>query len=325
MSRFLSRGPLWLPALLLCGALLGMVGRASAQPVAEAPSRQPEANAPAHPAPAQPKPDQSALGEKWIRLEKDEAGKPTAMQTAVVRYGGPIGSGRRPVTVDLIGAVHVGDAAYYAELNRRFGQYDALLYELVAPQGTRVPRGAKAETRNPLGAIQGGMKTMLELEHQLEKVDYTRRNFVHADMSPQEFFDSMEKRDEGVVQMIFKMMGQSMAMQSEQEAKGESADAEILVALFAKDRARRLKIVMAKQFNQMESLLTSFGGEKGSTIITERNKKALEVLRRELKAGKSKLGIFYGAGHLLDMHRRVVKDFGLRPQSIEWITAWDLK
>ena len=75
----------------------------------------------------------------------------------------------------------------------------------------------------------------------------------------------------------------------------------------------------------MESLLTSISGPEGSTLITERNKRALEVLRQELQAGKRKVGIFYGAGHLADMHERLIKDFGLTPVNITWLEAWDLK
>ena len=32
--------------------------------------------------------------------------------------------------------------------------------------------------------LQNGMKDMLELEHQLQHIDYHKDNFVHADMSP---------------------------------------------------------------------------------------------------------------------------------------------
>ncbi len=268
-----------------------------------------------------------SLGEKWVRLKNDDQGKPVEMQTAIVRYTGPGAPGGRAVTVDLIGAVHVGDAAYYAELNRRFSGYDALLYELVAPQGTVIPRGAKAETRNPLGALQGGMKSVLQLEHQLEKVDYTRPNFVHADMSPDEFLKSMNDRGESLIGMLLEVLGlqgQKIAEQGEQQSKNASMNAEILVALFAKDRPRRLKIIAAKQFDQMDSLISSLGGEQGSTIITGRNQKALEVLKQQLAAGKTHVGIFYGAAHLIDMHERLVKEFGLQPERIEWVTAWDL-
>jgi len=173
--------------------------------------------------------------------------------------------------------------------------------------------------------MQNGMKTMLEIEHQLEQVAYTRANFVHADLSPDEFLKSMEDRGEGFVQMYFRMIGQALAHQSQQSAQGESADLDILGALFSDDRPRRLKIVMAKQFESMESLMVGFSGPEGSTLITERNKRALEVLRQQQAAGKRKLGIFYGAGHLSDMHKQLVKEFGLTPIGIVWLEAWDLR
>ena len=94
--------------------------------------------------------------------------------------------------------------------------------------------------------------------------------------------------------------------------------------MFAPDRPRRLKIILAKQLSEMESLMVSFGGEDGSVIITDRNKKALEVLKQQIAEGKKKIGIFYGAGHLSDMDKRLRKDFRLQPVSITWLTAWDL-
>src|SRR5437868_314295 len=52
---------------------------------------------------------------KFIRVRRDEKNRPAAMETAVVRYT----SAERPgVAVDLVGAVHVGDKAYYDELNK---------------------------------------------------------------------------------------------------------------------------------------------------------------------------------------------------------------
>lgn len=263
-------------------------------------------------------------GAEWVRVKKDDSGRPLAMQTAIVRYRSTPAPGEPVVEVDLVGAVHVGDAAYYADLNKRFDAYDALLYELVAPEGTIIEPGTKASNRHALGALQNGMKNMLELEHQLEKVDYTKANFVHADMSPEEFFESMDSRGESFIQMYFRMVGQSLAQQSSMTAKGATPDIDIMKALFAKDRARQLKIAMASQLAEMESLLTAFGGEQGSTLITERNKAALKVLREQLDAGKKKVGVFYGAGHLADMHERLQQEFRLEPIEVTWLDAWNL-
>lgn len=274
--------------------------------------------------------EHGADGGNWVRLRRDKKGKPLALEVAIVRYVKKEQANVKPAKateyVDLVGAIHVGDRAYYQELNRRFRGYDALLYELVAPKGTVVERGRGTSNAHPLGAMQNGMKSMLELEHQLEKVDYTLANFVHADFTPDEFAKSMEDRGEGFTQLLFRMMGQGIAMQSQQAAEGESADIDIFAALLsANDRPRKLKIAMAKQFQSMESMLTGISGPDGSTLITERNKRALEVLREQLAAGKEKIGVFYGAGHLADMHERLIEEFGLQPIATVWLEAWDLR
>jgi hypothetical protein len=270
----------------------------------------------------------TTLEDEWVRCRKGEDGKPVALETAIGRYEGTfagVEGAQTPVVVELVGAVHVGDAAYYALLNDRFERYDALLYELVAPPGTRVPRGGRVGNENALGAMQNGMGSMLELTHQLTHVDYTRPNFVHADMSPDEMFATMKQRDESLLKLYFRLIGHSIAAQTRQTSRGESAELDMAQAMFAKDRPRALKIAMAGQLTQIDSLLGGFGGPDGSTLIHERNRVAFDKLREQLTVGKKFLGVFYGAGHLNDMDTRLREDFGLTPVSKEWVTAWDLR
>jgi hypothetical protein len=256
---------------------------------------------------------------KFIRLRRNEDKQPVAMETAVFRYT----SADRPgVSVDLIGAVHVGDQAYYDELNKLFEKYDVVLYELVAPEGTRVPKGGrKGPPSHPIGALQDGMSSVLELKHQLQCVDYTPANFVHADMSPEEFGKTMDQRGESFMQMFLRLMGQGIA----QSASGGANDTAILLALFSKDRATQLKIVMAQQFENLDGQLAVLDGPGGSTILTERNRKCFEVLDKQLQAGKKKIGIFYGAAHLPDMQRRLADGYGLKRSGEDWLAAWQLQ
>lgn len=258
---------------------------------------------------------------KFIRIRRDEAKKPVALETAIVRYVPADGS--KKVVVDLIGAVHVGDKAYYDALNKRFADYDVLLYELVAPPGAKIPKGGRngKVSGHPVGAMQDGLKSLLELEHQLDRIDYTADNFVHADMSPSEFSKTMENRGESFTQMFFRLMGQGAA----QQATGGSNDVGMLMALFSRNRAQRMKIAMAEQFENLDGQMAAFSGPDGSTIITERNKKAFEVLAQQLKDGKTKIGVFYGAGHLPDMEERLIEEFKMKREGEEqWIEAWSL-
>jgi hypothetical protein len=95
--------------------------------------------------------------------------------------------------------------------------------------------------------------------------------------------------------------------------------------LFDKNRSLMLKRLMAEQFQAMGGMLTDMEGTDGSTLISERNKKALQVLRKEIKGGKKKLAIFYGGGHMPDFDKRLRDDFDMVPVSTRWILAWDLR
>ena len=280
----------------------------------------------------EPKPDAQAKeskgakdkrpSEQFMRVRKDRRGEPQSMETAVVSYVAADGS-KPDVQVDLVGAIHVGDKAYYDELNKLFESYDAVLYELVAPEGTKIPKeGRKGGSTHPVGAMQDGLKTLLGLDHQLDCIDYTKANFVHADMSPDEFEKTMAERGESFMQMFFRLMGAGLA----QQGQGGTSDAAILMALFASpaERTHRLKVEFAKQMGAMEGQMDALNGADGSTIITERNKKAFAVLDRELKAGKKKIAVFYGAGHLPDMDERLVRDFQMKRTGQKWLTAWSL-
>src|SRR5213076_2563271 len=102
----------------------------------------------------------AAAGEepKFVRVRRTDDNRPAAMETAVVKYAAE----KRPgVQVDLVGAIHVGDKTYYDELNKLFESYDIVLYELVAPEGTRVPKGGrKGPSTHPIGLMQEGMSSI---------------------------------------------------------------------------------------------------------------------------------------------------------------------
>ncbi|MDG2380285.1 MAG: hypothetical protein P8N76_01290 [Pirellulaceae bacterium] len=253
---------------------------------------------------------------EYVRVIKSEKGTPIALETSVASLESRDGE----VQVDLLGAIHVADASYYRELNKRFRDYDVVLYELVAPEGTRVPRGGQ-KAQHPVGRMQQGIKGLLELAFQLDHIDYTRENLVHADMSPEEFSKSMKDRGESFVQILFRMMGQAAAKSSDQD---RPSDFDLIRALFASDRALRLKRVMATQFQDIEAQMQVLEGPNGSTLVGERNKKALSVLRKEMEKGHKKIGIFYGAAHMPDISRRLQEDFGMRPTDEEWLKAWDM-
>ncbi len=161
--------------------------------------------------------DQKASSQ-FLRLRRDEKQQPLAFESAIVRYV-PQDRNQQTPTVDLITAVHIGEKSYYEQLNREFAGYDAVLYELLAPEGTRIPKGG-AKSDSIVSLIQKALKDLLELQFQLEMIDYTRPNMIHADMSPAQFAQSMNKRGESVFSLFMRMFTAAMAQQRSRKRHG---------------------------------------------------------------------------------------------------------
>ena len=294
----------------------------------------------------------SELPEKFIRMtmNPERPRIPQSLDTSIIRFV-PTDEklAKAGVTVDLIGAIHIGDKAYFQKLDNSFKKYDALLYEMVAEKDEAggspkrwkdrdkpEPRttggsdsGSGAEEKSfevgmtVIGGMQLGAKDMLGLSFQLDGIDYDAPNMVHADMSPEEFAQKMKERGESFFTMFMQLFMEGLAQQRANK-QGGASDFALLFAFFSSDRELALKRVMAQQFATTD-ILATLGGEKGSTIITERNLIALEVLREQLAKGKKRIGIFYGAGHLGDMSRRLVSDLGMKFTGEKWVEAWDLR
>jgi hypothetical protein len=265
---------------------------------------------------------------EFLRLSRDEQGEPVSLDTSIVRYreAEPRRDGRPPLEVDLVGAVHLGSKAYYETLDRLFRDYDAVLYELVAPDNARVPKpGRKAS--GAIGSAQQGLTKLLGLEFQLERIDYAARNFVHADLSPKEFDAAMAKRGESWWTMFMKLMqeGAARAERADGKAGTQIGLGDLYGLFFGSNREVRLRRIMAEQFTDMDVLTAAFGGEEGSSLITDRNAAALDVLRQEIAVGKRKIAIFYGAAHMDDFDERLHEDFQLEPVETDWVEAWDLR
>lgn len=112
-----------------------------------------------------------------------------------------------------------------------------------------------------------------------------------------------------------------MAQQGQPQAQPPPS---MLSLLFADDRQRALKEIMAEQLANPEQIELMFNNEDGSTLIAGRNEKALQVMEAQIAAGHRTLAIFYGAGHMPDFEQRLLEEYGMALIEREWLTAWDL-
>lgn len=290
---------------------------------AKAPGSAATKPAPAPPPAAAAKP--KAESADFIRYLRGEANE--ALQTAIVTYESP-----QKVRVDLVGAVHVADKVYFDSLNQRFKAYDAVLYELVGPPihemdkdpALKAKHGKDRERLAWVGLLQAKMREMLALQGQLESIDYRAKNFVHADMDTAQFTETQEEKEESFLSLYFKS---AMAQKEVQAEKGVDSDIAgmvmMLKLLTAKDSSTGLKRMLAEQFEVVGDIMAGVEEGNGTVIVGERNRVALEVMDKEIAAGKKTLAIFYGAAHLGDMEKRL-QARGFKRVKTEWVTAWDL-
>src|SRR5687768_15259321 len=136
----------------------------------------------------------------------DKRSTGSKLETANVAYRNADG-----VTVHLVSAVHVGERAYFEGLNQNFKLRDAVLYEMVKPRDADVPLpGEKIETKSTVSQMQRMMKDLLGLEFQLDVIDYSPLNFVHADLDAETFEKLQNERGESFQQMIIQAFMKSL-------------------------------------------------------------------------------------------------------------------
>jgi hypothetical protein len=250
----------------------------------------------------------------------DDGKNGASLQTADVEFRNANG-----VSVHLVGAIHIGEKGYYDSLNKDFQGYDAVLYEMVKPKDAPPPGPGDGEkSGSAISQFQRFLKNVLDLDFQLDDIDYTAANFVHADLDKETFEKMQEERGETFemifMRMVMKAMTDPQVMNN--AAAADSGD-DLVAILTHPDMERQIKVVLARQLGSMDISAMGLDGPDGSVLVTERNKAALKALEETLAAGKKKIAIFYGAAHMTDMSKRL-EAMGFSPVATQWNVAWDL-
>lgn len=246
----------------------------------------------------------------FIRVEEDNSA--ARLQTAITRFE------KDGKSVELIGAVHIADKAYYQALVARFASYDSLLFEMVGGEKPAAKKeadeAAAAKNLSGLHRMHEMAARLLGLVGQTHWIDYGAKNFVHADLTAAEFTKLQAERGESLVGFAIK------AGLAAPKPKHEPNSAKLLMAMIAGD-ANLVKLEIVHTLGQGDDQVSALTGE--SVIITDRNIRCLEVMQTEHAAGRGNLGIFYGAAHFPDMEKRLL-EMGFQRTKQEWLTAWDI-
>jgi hypothetical protein len=256
---------------------------------------------------------------EFIRVSVDDQDKPLALQLSIVSYVPRNGDSN--VRVDLVGAIHIGDTEYYEDLNDRFKDYDAMLYELIAPKDT-VISDRDPESRSVISSTQIAMKDMLALSFQLDEVDYTANNFVHADLSPTELSDSMDERGESLYVYFWRLFYASF----DQYAKDPLGlqNMSMFSAMLSAGSDNTFKTMLAYEMTDLDKISEILGDDSQSAVIGARNQRAIDVLKSQLESGDKHIAIFYGVAHMPDMEERLLEQLDLVYLDTTWVDAWQL-
>ena len=264
----------------------------------------------------------------YIRFTDDA--KSARLEIAIKSFKLPSGA-----VVDLVGAVHIADGSYYADLNKRFDAYDSVLFELVGDpkavtdkEEVKVEKELEKAGKSGGGAIRFIQTTagrLLKLTFQLGQIDYTKPNMVHADASAAEFAKMQKERGESMMTLFVRAMKAQMSGDLNDFPLQDLDTFGLLRILMSKDSAAEFKIVLAKMFDQAESMTSIMEGENGSAILTGRNEVVLKKIK-EVLGDKSKkhIAVFYGAAHMPGIEGMLVKQLKAEPAGEQWLAGWTM-
>lgn len=242
------------------------------------------------------------------------------LQTAIVSFENDAG-----IQLNLVAAVHLGEEEYYAELNDYFRTQDVVLYELVAEPSQVPVRGGRESSTSLIGFIQQAMAGFLNIGFQLEEIDYTQSNFLHADLTPSQLDELMASKNENFFTLFLNL---AMAQMAEQNAStGDSVSSfnmlSLMSAMNSENQNAALKFLFAQELGRSGGVIVGEELEQQLTILGDRNKAALRVLREALQNPDfRRVSIFYGAAHMPGIEREISATMGFSRTGLRWQSAW---
>jgi len=264
----------------------------------------------------------SAADTSFVRFVPGECDWQGELQTAIVSYENDEG-----IIVDLVSAIHLGEEEYYETLNEYFRDRDAVLYELVAYEDDRPTPENVTQNISPVSFVQRALGNLLDVSFQLEQIDYSPDNFVHADLNPDELRQIMLEKEESFFSMFIALAVAQLANEQSAVQQGERPTSfttiAVLNALLAEDQTAAFKYLFAEELGRTDGVIVGPELESQITILGDRNSAALEVLEETLSDSSNRtVSIFYGAAHMPGIEREMLERLGFKQTQERWLNAW---
>lgn len=211
--------------------------------------------------------------------------------------------------IELVGAMHAAEPAYYRSLQQRLSRADLVLYELVVDEeDAKVDQAAmqRAEDKSAFSRLASS----LGLISQNRGIDMNKKNFRRCDMTYQQMIvrlqeEAQQGNSEGksahAAKNEFAKLGRVLS--------GGSWMINGVVGLVGMNHSLRERVrfmlVAAWQESDDDAALHP---RLQQLILEDRNEFAMNELAKVLRREKhQRIAIFYGAAHLPDMEKRLLR------------------
>ena len=239
---------------------------------------------------------------------------------------------RRPATVIwLVAVTHLGTSNYFAGLQRLLDAQALVLFE-----GVGATNGDFHLQRDKAESLQQALAAALGLRFQLEAIDYRRSRFRNSDLTLAQIQDLLAahagsaeaanaRADEGgreFSQLLQLLEGSGLAGALARVTMGLVGGSPRLQAL--------VKFALIGLFGDLPGDLTGLQSLPPGlqrlleVLVAERNKRVISDLQAALRqrpAPKS-VAVFYGAGHMPDLERRLRTALPCQPAEERWLTSF---
>jgi hypothetical protein len=249
----------------------------------------------------------------------------------------------------LAGVMHVGEPEYYHALQRFLDAQTVVLYEGVNPEAhphhvhdaTAAASNDAMPAAPPTGtnagySMQSELARCLGLVFQLEAIDYDRTNFLNSDLSILQLQRIMAEGrppggpgQEGGTNVSFEVLLQIMDGSSflgslfkiGMQLVASSPELQGVAKLTLIEAAGRLK----GDLSDVQGLPPDWK-RLVQVLIRARNQHLLGDLNAELKkiSPSGSIAVFYGAGHMDDLEKRVTGELHYRPADEVWLCAFSV-
>jgi hypothetical protein len=272
-----------------------------------------------------------------LRIEEGTNGT-VALQVAVREL---VPLRRKDPVIRLVGVTHLGTKEYYAGLQELLDREALVLFE-----GVGATNKEFLSTKEEGYSLQPALAKALGLRFQLQAINYAGSNFVNSDLTMEELARVMAGNPKeggagtsgtGGSEGGDAALGELMSVMDGSSWAGVFVKFGVAFIETSPKLRATVKLVLIETLGAMEGDLGDAQGLPPSmrrlmeVLIRERNSAVIrdtaKAVARSRASRRDRLGsvaIFYGAGHLADLEKRLCAELGYRPGADEWRTAFDV-